>query len=228
MTDRPPLPDPPPGPGYPVVLRLAGRPCLVVGGGAVAARRVRGLLTAGARVTVVAPRVEPSIEESATGGELEVDRRPYEPGEAGGFFLVLTATGRPEVDAMVVADAASAGALVAGADRDEDTSVQLPAVRRVDRVTIAVSTGGSTPALSRWLADRVAAVVPEGVGTLVSLVEEAREALRSNDLPTDSLPWADILDDVISPLVAAGRTDEARARLLELCRPDGHPGQSTR
>jgi siroheme synthase-like protein len=234
MTDTAPPTDPRTYGDYPVVLRLQGRPCLVVGGGAVAARRVAGLMAAGARVTVVAPLVDPSIEAEATGpvpdaspgGGLVVARRPYGAGEAARFYLVVTATGRPEVDAMVVADAESAGVLVTSADRDDRASLLLPAVRRFDRVTVAISTGGSAPALARWLADRVAAVVPEGIGALLSLLEEARAALRASGRRTDSLPWPDLLEHVLVPLVGDGRTDEARARLLELCQPDVPPGPS--
>jgi siroheme synthase-like protein len=217
---------------YPAVLRVAGRHCLVVGGGTVAARRAARLVAAGAAVTVVAPHVDTSIDDMATtrpvapdtpagGGTLEVVRRPYEQGEAAGFFLVVTATDRPEVNAAVVADAHSAGVLAATANQDDRASLRLPAVRRRGPVTVAVSTGGSTPALSRWLADRMASVVPEGVEALVSLLEEARAALREAGRPTDSVPWSDLLDHTLVPLVEAGRIDEARARLLALCRPEG-------
>ena len=108
-----PEPNTPP-PGYPVVLDVAGRPCLVVGGGPVAARRAGVLLASGARVTVVSPEVVPAIERMAsdpatpgrgpgqTPGTLEIVRRRYEAGEAARYHLVVTATGDLVVDRRVV------------------------------------------------------------------------------------------------------------------------------
>jgi siroheme synthase-like protein len=221
--------DPPWDDGYPVVLRLAGRACLVVGGGPIAARRALGLVAAGASVTVVAPDVDPSIDRAGTtehrppSGGLVVETRPYQPGEAARYYLVVTATGRPDTDAMVIDDAEAAGVLVTSADRDDRVSLRLPAVRRFDRVTVAVSTGGTTPALARWLADRMASAVPEGIGSIVSLLEEGRAALQASGRPTDSLPWSDLLEHTLLPLVEAGRDDEARARILELCQPSPSP-----
>ncbi|HEY1733871.1 MAG TPA: NAD(P)-dependent oxidoreductase, partial [Acidimicrobiales bacterium] len=115
---------------YPVVLRVEGRPCLVVGGGPVAARKAAGLLGCGAVVTLVAPRVDPSVDalrpgpagagaRSPTAGALTVERRPYRHGEAAGFQLVVTATGLPAVDAAVAEDATAAGIWVNSADDAE-------------------------------------------------------------------------------------------------------------
>ena len=86
-------------------LRLAGRPCLVVGGGAVALGKVQGLLEAGADVTVVAPEVDERI--AALG--VRVERRPYRPGEAAGYRFVVSATGDPAVNQQVLDDGEAAG-----------------------------------------------------------------------------------------------------------------------
>jgi precorrin-2 dehydrogenase/sirohydrochlorin ferrochelatase len=211
MTTAPPPTDPPAG--YPVVLTVSGRRCLVVGGGPVAARRARGLLEAGATVTVVAPDVVPAIERLADGGTLEVARRPYRSGEAARYHLVLTATGVPEVDRSVVADAESAGVLVNTASGDAPGTVQLPAVHREGPVTVAVSTAGTSPALSRWLADRVAASLPANVVTIAELLDEARSTLMAAGRATGSVDWQAVLTESVVPLVEAGRIDEARAVL---------------
>lgn len=161
---------------FPVVLDVTGWRCLVVGGGRVAARRVAALLSAGARVTVVAPALAEALEllagetePSDPGPVLAVERRPYRPGEAAGYQLVETATGRPEVDGAVVGDAVRAGILVTCADRVTPGTMRLPAVRRSGPVTLAVSTAGTSPALARWLCDRLAACLPPELSTIAAL-----------------------------------------------------------
>ena len=196
---------------FPVVLDLAGRPCLVVGGGPVAARKARALVAAGARVSVVAVEVDPAvdaIEELAA-----VGRRPYRAGESAGFDLVVAATGDPAVDGTVVADARAAGVLVNAADGDHPGTVRFPAVLHRGPVTVAVSTGGASPALARWLRDRIADRLPAGLETVAGLVEEARAEWRASGRPSGSVDWATLLDDRVLPLVEAGRIDEARAAL---------------
>jgi precorrin-2 dehydrogenase / sirohydrochlorin ferrochelatase len=224
-----PVPDDP-RPDFPVVVALSGRRCLVVGGGPVAARKARSLLESGARVTVVAPQVTEEIERLAStddrsslaAGSLGIRRGRYRGGEAADYQLVVTATGEPAVDAAVVADAVSAGVLVDGAGHDPSGTISMPAVHREGTVTVAVSTGGASPALARWLRDRIAGSLPPGTDTLALLCGEARLALRNAGRPTDALDWAAALD-AMAPLVEAGRVDEARALLSEACDLDLPP-----
>jgi siroheme synthase-like protein len=199
--------------GYPVVLDLVGRSCLVVGGGPVAARRADGLVASGGRVTVVAPTTVADIDANPS---LTVHRRPYRRGEVSGYHLVITATGSPDVDRAVVDDATAAGVLVSSADRVTPGSMQLPAVHRVGPVTVAVSTGGASPALSRWLRTRIATAIPEQIAVVCELVDEARRRLREAGRPTESVDWDTVLDEQVVPLVEEGRVEEARAVLGQL------------
>lgn len=196
-------------PSYPVALVLDGRPCLVVGGGRVALRKTEGLLAAGGRVTVVAPEVDEAIRALP----VEVELRRYAPGEAVRYWLVVTATGRPEVDRAVFADSDGAGVLVNAADDIPGCSFILPAVARHGPVSVAVSTDGTSPALAGWLRDRVAAVVGPEAATLASLLGQAREALRDAGRPSAGLPWRVLLDGVLPALVSAGRLAEAQAEV---------------
>ncbi|MGD0393864.1 MAG: bifunctional precorrin-2 dehydrogenase/sirohydrochlorin ferrochelatase [Acidimicrobiales bacterium] len=244
MTTQPPHSDP--APGYPVILDVAGRRCLVVGGGPVAARRARGLVASGARVTVVAPEVVEAIDRLAAPsppaagavpsppaagagvgpGTLEIAHRPYEAGEAARYHLVVTATGVPGVDRAVVTDATAAGVPVNSADRDAPGTVQLPAVHRDGPVVVAVSTGGASPALARWLRDRIAGSLPSYVTVLCDLLDEARTAIRTAGRTTDSVDWEAVISDLVVPLVESGRIDEARSELLARCRPTGDDGST--
>lgn len=204
---------------YPVSLMVAGRPCLVVGGGPIAARKVAGLRTSGALVTVVAPEVVPAIGERP---DVTVHRRPYEPGEAARYRLVVTATGVAEVDAAVAEDADAAGVWVNSADDAGHCTFLLPSVHRDGPVTVAVSTGGASPALATWLRRRIGASVGGGLGALAELLDGARRRLQAEGRSTESVDWQGLLDGPFPDLVRHGRRQEADA-LLERALRGGPP-----
>jgi siroheme synthase-like protein len=156
------------------------------------------------------PRAGPNGDHPAP---VEVELRPYRHGEAGRFDLVVTATGDQVVDTSVVADAVAAGVSVASATGDTPGTLRLPAVLRRGPVTVAVSTGGASPALAAWLRDRIAGSLPAGLETAAALLDEARSEARASGRPTDSVDWATLLEAHVIPLVEAGRVDEARAAL---------------
>jgi precorrin-2 dehydrogenase / sirohydrochlorin ferrochelatase len=201
-----------PAPLYPVALRLDGRPCLVVGGGRVAARKIADLERCGAVVTVVAPELDPAIRVLAERAEdrVRLEQRPYAAGEAAAYRLVVTATGVPDVDRQAAADAEAAGIWVNSADDPEHCGFFLPSVHRDGPVSVAVSTGGASPALAAWLRRRIGRSLLPGVGVLAGLLEEGRRALREAGRPTGAVDWAGLLDGELPDLVAAGRTAEAR------------------
>jgi siroheme synthase-like protein len=180
----------------------------VVGGGPVAARKARGLLGCGATLTVIAPDVCAAMAELAP---LTIERRPYAAGDAGAYRLVVTATGIPAVDAAVYADAEAAGVWVNSADDIEHCSFILPSVHRDGSVTVAVSTGGQSPALASWLRARLAAQEGTGLGALAELLGRARQSVHDAGRSTEMVDWVALLDGSLPELVHAGRIDEARA-----------------
>jgi siroheme synthase-like protein len=199
-------------PLYPVNLIVAGRPVLVVGGGRVAAQKVRGLLAAGAVVTVVAPEVDPAVAALAAQG-LAIVRRPYERGEVAGYRLAVAATGDPVVNQEVYDDGEAAGVWVNSADDPERCSVTLPARVERGRLLVTVSTGGHSPAVAAWVRDRLADELGPEYDTLVGLLSEARnEVLRRGD-STEALDWRAALDSGILDLIRAGRLEAAKERL---------------
>ena len=194
---------------YPVSLDVSGRPCLVVGGGPVAARKARGLVACGAHVTVIAPELSPDME--ALSPQLsEVQRRPYREGDAASFRLVISATGTETVDAAVHADAEAAGVWVNSADDRAHSTFILPAVHRDGALTVAVSTSGLSPALAAWLRARIAAQSACGMGELAQLLGDARARLRQAGRSSDA-DWAGLLDGPLPALVAAGELDRAQS-----------------
>ncbi len=109
-----------------------------------------------------------------------LERRPYGRGDASGFRLVVTATGNPEVDGAVYADAEAAGVWVNSADDRAHSSFILPAVHRDGAVTVSVSTGGLSPALASWLRTRLAAQCGDGLGTLAQLLGDAASTTETS------------------------------------------------
>jgi uroporphyrin-III C-methyltransferase/precorrin-2 dehydrogenase/sirohydrochlorin ferrochelatase len=146
---------------YPTALRLLGRPVLVVGGGRVAARRAKGLLDAGARVTVVAPVACPALTELADAGLLAWEPRPYRPEDVDGVWFVQTATGVSAVDTQVSQDAEAQRIWCVNASDHEASAAWTPAVAVVDDVQIAVNAGGD-PRRAMALRDAVATALETG------------------------------------------------------------------
>ncbi|WP_350004508.1 uroporphyrinogen-III C-methyltransferase [Pseudarthrobacter sp. WHRI 8279] len=146
---------------YPTALRLLGRPVLVVGGGPVAARRAKGLLDAGARVTVVAPVASAALKELADAGLLTWEPRPYLSEDVDGVWFVQTATGDSAVDAQVSADAEAQRVWCVNASDHEASAAWTPAVAEVDDVKIAVNAGGD-PRRAMAVRDAVATALETG------------------------------------------------------------------
>ena len=167
---------------YPMMVDLTGRRCLVVGGGRVAERKVALLLDCGAAVEVVSPATTPKLAALASAGAIRLVRRAARSDDLAGAFLVFVATDDPEVNRAVAAEARETGGLVNVADAPEACSFLVPsAVRRGD-LTIAISTGGGSPALAKRLRQRLEETIgPEYEAFLAALRElraRAREAVR--------------------------------------------------
>jgi precorrin-2 dehydrogenase/sirohydrochlorin ferrochelatase len=173
---------------YPVYLDLAGVPVLLVGGGKIALRKAIGLAEAGAVITIVAPDVVPELAELAA----NVARRPYADGEAGAYQLVITATDDPSVNAHVAADARAARVWVNSADDPQNCSFILPAIARRGLVTVAVSTGGASPALAGVLRQQIAETVltPQVEAAAVELARQ-RAAIHAAGGSTELVEWGE-------------------------------------
>ena len=175
-----------------------------------AAHKAFGLLVCGARVHVVAPEVGPALEGRP---DVTVERRPYRRGEVNGYRLVVAATGDPEVNAAVLADGEEAGIWVNAADDIDNCSFTLPAVVRRGPVTVTVSTGGHSPALARWLKERVADSIGPEYEVLAQLLSAERDAIRASGRSTEGLNWQSALESDMLDLIRAGQVREAKERL---------------
>ena len=171
--------------GYPVMLDLAGADVLVVGGGAVAARKVAGLVQAGARVTVIAPTVRDDIAAE------RVERRPFAVGDVAGRTLVFTCTDDPAVNAAVAAACRAANVWVNSADDPANCTFALPAVARAGRIVVAVGSGGASPALAQHVRDRVAGeILDERIAAAAEALAAERDAIHAAGGSTEGVDWA--------------------------------------
>jgi siroheme synthase-like protein len=195
---------------YPVNLVVAGRACLVVGGGRIATRKARGLLECGARVTVVAPDVSPELE--ALPGVI-CQRRPYRSGEVADYRLAITATGDPEVDGAVFRDGEEHGVWVNSADDPERCSFTLPALVRQGPLLATFSTSGQSPALATWLRRQYGDQFGPEHEVLLELLVEQRDRIRREGRPTEGLDWQPALDSGMLDLIREGHLAEAKERL---------------
>ncbi|MGO4144189.1 uroporphyrinogen-III C-methyltransferase [Paenarthrobacter sp. YAF11_1] len=146
---------------YPTALRLLGRPVLVVGGGPVAERRAKGLLDAGAKVTVVAPVATENLRGLAASGLLTWEPREYRTSDLDGVWFVQTATGTAAVDTQVSADAEAQRLWCVNASDHEASAAWTPAVAVVDDVKIAINAGGD-PRRAMALRNAVATALETG------------------------------------------------------------------
>jgi siroheme synthase-like protein len=194
---------------YPVNLVLEGRRCLVVGGGPIAIRKVRGLLACGAEVHVIAPAVEAELAALP----VTIDRRPYQEGDVAGFWLAVAATNDHDVNAAVYRDGERLHVWVNSADDPMSCSYTLPSVVRRGPITVAVSTGGHSPALATWLKARIEADLGPEYEVLVELLSAEREALKAAGRSTEGLAWQKALASDMLTLIRAGQVQEARERL---------------
>lgn len=206
---------------------IANRPCLVVGGGAVAARKTRRLLAAGARVTLVAPRLGQAIAALAAGGDINVHRRPFHVDDLEGQKLVVAATDDEAINTAIAQAACELDIPVNVAAPGHLSTVILPKV--IDRapVQIAVASGGASPALMRQLNRHLDALIPRAYGELAAVLAEFRDEVGARFADADERRrFHDaIIDGPVSEHVFAGRHALAREVLLNAIR-EGVPPAS--
>lgn len=203
---------------YPLNLDLRGRRCVVVGAGAVAAEKVAGLLAAGADVVVVATEVSDAVvaQGSVEPGRLTVHRREYDASDLDGAWLAIAASDDPGVNGAVRADGDARRIFVNAADDPAHCSAMLPARLRRGELLITFSTGGASPALSKWLRRQGERLYGPEYGELTAVVAEVRRDRLDRSVASDPRGWQQALDSGILDLVREGRITAAK-ELLDAC-----------
>ncbi|HBA53193.1 MAG TPA: siroheme synthase [Syntrophorhabdus aromaticivorans] len=164
---------------YPLFLDISGKPCLVVGGGKIAERKVRILLTFNGAVRVVSPAVSPVLEKLAKKGTISLAMREYTESDLEGVALVFAATNDNAVNTKVRKDAAARNILVNVVDNPALCDFIVPSIVRKDPILIAISTSGTAPLLSKKLKKELAGRITESYVRYARIVGNFRKLLIS-------------------------------------------------
>jgi siroheme synthase-like protein len=196
---------------YPLMLDVARLRVLVVGGGAVAARKVAGLTEAGGRPLIVAPAVTDELRATIERLRLVWLPRRYESMDADRNHLVFAATDDASVNQQVADDARAAGALVSRADEGGESDFHVPSHIRQEDVVVAFSTGGASPLLARRLRERLETVVTPGLGRAARRLAAVRaevQARWSADESRRRAFWFELITPGFLDLAVAGRDED--------------------
>ena len=210
---------------YPVTLVDLEQGAVVVGGGAVAARKVQGLLDAGAPVTIIAPQLTHELEELAHTQRITVIRRVYQNGDLRDARVVIAATDDPQVNQAVYDEARARGILVNVADDPAHCTFHVPAVIRRGAIAIAISTGGASPALAKRLREEIEKAAGAEYERLAELFAELRPRVQTR-VPRERREalWHELID-VALPLLRAGNENAARKEMQIIVRKAESSGQ---
>ena len=200
---------------YPVCLEISDKLCVVVGGGSVAERKVLGLLTAGARVRVISPLLTNTLTGLADEGRIDWLERGYAQGDLAGALLIFAATDSIEVQETVFKEAGRAGQLVNVIDAPARCSFHVPAVIKRGDLTLAVSTGGKSPAVAAMVRKQLDENFGEEYGLLLDLVSRLREQVLAGDGDSAKrkILFQNILHDDIVHWIKSGQWDLLRRHL---------------
>src|SRR5882757_5825553 len=194
---------------FPIFLKIAARPCIVIGAGHLAESKIESLQAAHAKVTVIAPKATERIAELAVAGEVEWLQREYVAGDLTGNFLVVAATNQPAVNREVFQEAMEKNIICNAVDDPPFCDFYFPSVVRRGDLQIAISTAGASPALAQQLRKEINA-----------------------QLPLDTGDWLTDLGNLRREVVAAEPLNESRKLLLhqlatrEVCGYDGCPSRT--
>jgi siroheme synthase-like protein len=203
---------------YPIFLNLQDQPCTVVGGGQVAEGKVDGLLAAGARVTVIAPRLSQALRACVDAGQVTYVSRVYRPGDLAGAFLVISATDHPETNRQVWQEATTNRQPVNVVDDPPYCTFIAPSVMRQGDLSIAISTGGKAPALAVRIKERLQEQLGPHYARFLYLAGRLRRALaqHSPDFETRKALWYRLVDSDVLELLEQGDEPAALQRISEI------------
>ena len=201
---------------YPVFIDTVGKKVLVIGGGRVGLEKTTGLINAElASITVISPKLEPALEEWRRLGRIEHQARAYREGDMAGFDWVMIATDDGLANAEIQAEGRRRGIWVNAADDPQHCDFILPSVVRRGPITIAISTGGGSPAMARRVREELTDYFTEDFEALGELLAEVRRELKSRGalkhIPQES--WQSAIDGPLRALLAQRRWGQAKARL---------------
>lgn len=203
---------------FPLFIKLKKQPCLVVGAGEIAARKIDLLARAGAAITVIAEKVGTSVESQKNILNLNIIEKKFEEDDAQGFRLIVSATNNSATNQLVADAATNQNIPVNVVDNPKLCSFIFPAIIDRSPVIAAVSSGGASPVLARLLRAKIESIIPPAFGQLASLAEKYRPAVKAHikEPAQRRIFWETILQGKISELVFSGKEQQAETQLQSL------------
>ncbi len=203
---------------FPAFLNLQGRRCLIVGGGDIAHRKARLLLSAGAEISVVAPETSRAFAQFISKHGLRLNPREFRASDVEGNRLVVSATGKAQVERAVFEASERAGVFCNGVDDEANCSFITPAIVDRSPVVIAISSGGTAPVLARKLRAMIEVLLPKQLGRLAKLAGRwrTRVAERINNMPGRRRFWETVFDGLMTSRTIGGGADQAEQELERL------------
>lgn len=202
---------------FPVFMKLQGQPCLVVGAGEIAARKIELLLKADAKITVIARKISTHVSELQAIHGLNVLQKSFSTEDLIGFRLVISATDNQQTNELVADTATQQNIPVNVVDSPDLCSFIFPAIIDRSPIVAAVSSGGSAPVLARLLRAKIETVIPPAYGKLAALAEKFRSAVKHTiKVPAQRrIFWENNFQGAVAELVFAGKEQEAARQLTE-------------
>lgn len=201
---------------YPVYLNLENRRCVIIGGGGVAEGKIARLRESGAVIGVVSPDATPGIRQMAADGILRWEPRTYRPGDLEGAFIAIAATNDRDVNRAIYKEAEARGVMLNAVDDPPNCSFIAPSIVQRGPVTVAISTGGASPALARKLRESLQVSGDLAWADLAGVMAAARARLRQQGLLTavDPEQWQVCITPELLQMAQNGQESEALEILL--------------
>jgi precorrin-2 dehydrogenase/sirohydrochlorin ferrochelatase len=209
---------------YPIMLDVRNRPALVIGGDSVAAEKAASLSASGAHVTVMNSEFCPKLLEMAEHGTIKLHQKVYKPGDlAGAFVVVAVAIHDPQLAEAIWNETQERGQLVNIVDVPSRCNFIVPSILRRGQLTIAVSTEGASPSLSKRIRQRLEGLFPATYDTYMQLAVVARTHLRQQGISYAQRDdfFGEFFDSDILTLLAEDNVPQALAIIVELLRHYG-------
>ena len=200
---------------FPIFLKLQDQPCLVVGGGAVAFRKTQQLLTAGAKIIVVAPEIVSSLNKLRKSGQINHYEQSFDEACLQDMKLVIAATDDMQLNNMIAQQAKSKNILVNVVDNPDTSTFIMPSVIDRSPVMVAVSTGGASPILARLLRARLESLIPSSYGKLATLIAQFRNEVKQHypNIRERRRFWEHVLQGPVAEMLYAGQDKKALSSL---------------
>ena len=208
---------------YPVYLNLAGKHCVILGGGAIAQGKIAALRDAGAKITVISPEATDGIKRAAQRGDITFEQREYQSGDLEGAFIAVAATNVWHVNRQIYEEAEARGVLLNVVDDPDQCTFIAPSIVRRDPITLAVSTGGASPALARKMRETLAEAPALKWADLAGALGRARRVIKEQRTVIDPSRWQCVITEDLLELVQNGQEDQAVDIILSQLQDDTIP-----